>query len=84
LYDDRRHLTYTTIAIPNILVASKIPIVTRQGTHNEFMKLMIRRNVLCPNFDIHKFKKTIAITHESKTRITHYSMVLTTNERMAC
>jgi hypothetical protein len=84
LYDDRRSLTYTTIAIPNILVVSIIPIVIGQGTHNEFMKLIIRTNVSCPNLDIHKSKEAIAITYESKMGITYYSMVLTTNEVMAC
>jgi hypothetical protein len=84
LYDDKISLTYTTIAIPKILVVSKIPIVIGQGIHNEFMKLIIKTNESCPNLDIHKSKEVIVVTHEFKMGITHYSMVLTTNEGMAC
>ncbi len=57
-------------------MASKSPIVTWQGTHNELMKLITRTNVSCLDLDMHKSKDIITITHQS--------MVLTTNERMAC
>jgi hypothetical protein len=32
----------------------------------------------CPNLNIHKSKKVIDVTHESKARITYCSIVLTT------
>jgi hypothetical protein len=43
-----------------------------------------KTNMSCPDLDIHKSKETIVVTHESKTIIIYYSMVLTTNEGMAC
>jgi hypothetical protein len=50
---------------------------------SEFMKLITRTNVSC-DLDIHKSKEIVVVTHESKARITNCSMVLATNERMAC
>jgi len=54
------------------------------NTHSEFMKLITRTNMSCPNLDFDKSKGNIIITHESKMEIIYYFMVLTTNERMAC
>jgi hypothetical protein len=74
--------TYIAIANPIISMASKSPTITWQGAHYDFMKLITRANVSCPNLDIHKSKDVI--TQESKARITYYSMVLATNEGMTC
>jgi hypothetical protein len=43
-----------------------------------------KTSMSCPNLDIQKLKKTIVVTHESKAGITYCSMVLATNEGMAC
>ncbi len=51
---------------------------------SEFMKLITRTNVSCLDLDIHKSKEIVVVTHESKTIIIDCSMVLATNERMAC
>ncbi len=72
-------MAYTIIAIPNILVTSKSPIVTWQGPHYKFMKL-----IMCLDLDIHKSKETIVVTHESKANIANCSFFLATNERMIC
>ncbi len=77
-------MTYAAIATLDILVASKNIIVTWQGTHSEFMKLITKTNMSCQDLDIHKSKEAIIITHESKVEIAYCSMVLATNERMAC
>jgi hypothetical protein len=58
--------------------------VTWQGTHCEFMKLMTSASVTCLDLNIHKSNEVVAVTHESKVGITYCSMVLATNERMAC
>jgi len=73
-----------TIATLDVSMASKSLVVTWQDTHSEFMKSIIRINMSCPNLDIHKLKKVIVVTHESKVGITCCSMVLTTDEKMAC
>jgi hypothetical protein len=52
------------------------------ATHYEFMKLMTSANVSCLN--IHNLNEVVAITHESKGDNTYHSMVLATNEGMAC
>jgi hypothetical protein len=84
LYDDKRFLTCVPIATLDVSMTLKSPIITWQDTHNEFMKLITRINMSCPNLNIHKSKKVIDVTHESKAGITYCSMVLTTNDRMAC
>ncbi len=77
-------MTYATIAILDILMVSKKFIITWQGTHIEFMKLITKTNMSCQDQDIHKSKEVIIVTHESKAEITYCSMVLATNEGMAC
>jgi hypothetical protein len=84
LHDDRSSFTCAAIITLNISMALKSPTVTWQGTHYEFMKLMTSANVSRPDLDIHKSNEIIAVTHESKTNITDCSVVLTTNEGMAC
>jgi hypothetical protein len=56
----------------------KNPTITWQGTQSEFIKLITRTNVQCLDFDIHKSKHVVGITHESKMGITYCSKVLTT------
>jgi hypothetical protein len=68
----------------HIEVASKSPIVTWQGTHSEFMKLITITNVSYSDLNIHKSKEIVVVTHESKARIIDCSIVLATNEGMAC
>jgi len=65
-------------------MASKSPTITWQGTHNEIMKLITKTNVSCLDLNIHKSKEVVVVTHESKMGVTYYSMVLATNEKMAC
>jgi hypothetical protein len=79
-----KSLTYATIATLDILVASKNLVVTWQGTHNEFMKLITKTNMSCQDLNIHKSKEAIIVTHESKMEIAYFSMVLATNEGMPC
>jgi hypothetical protein len=84
LYGDKKSLTCNAITIPDVSMVLKSPMVTWQNTHSEFMKLIIRTNVLCLNLDIHKSKEVVVVTHESKMGITYCSMILATNEMMAC
>jgi hypothetical protein len=51
---------------------------------HEFIKLITKIEVSCPNLNIHKSKEVIVVTHESKVGITYCFMVLATNEEMAC
>lgn len=78
------HIDNIRIAIANPIISttSKSPTITWQGAHYEFIKLITKANVSCPNMDIHKSKEVV--TQESKTSITYYSMVLATNEGMTC
>ncbi len=48
------------------------------------MKLMTSADVSCLDLDIHKSNEVVVVTHESKAVITYCSMVLATNEGMAC
>jgi hypothetical protein len=48
------------------------------------MKLITRTNVSYLDLHIHKSKEIVVVTHESKARIIDCSMVLATNEGMAC
>jgi hypothetical protein len=57
-------------------MVSKSPIVTWQGTHCEFIKLIKRANVSCPHLDIHKSKDVVVVIEDSRARITYSSMVL--------
>jgi len=52
--------------------------------HVEFIKLTTRTNVSCLDLGIHKSKDIVVVTHEFEMGITYCSMVLATNERMAC
>jgi hypothetical protein len=67
LYDESSSLTY--IILP-VAVASKMLIITCQGTHCEFKKLITSTNVSCPNLDIHKSNEHVVVTQDFKARIT--------------
>jgi hypothetical protein len=47
------------------------------------MKLITRTNMTYLDLNIHKLKKVVLVTYESKAGIRYCSMVLTTNEGMA-
>jgi ABC-type cobalamin/Fe3+-siderophores transport system ATPase subunit len=52
--------------------------------HTKFIKLATRTNVSCLDLGIHKSKEVVVVTHEYEMGITYCSMVLATNEGMAC
>ncbi len=52
--------------------------------HAKFIKLATRTNVSCLDLGIHKSKEVVVVTHEYEMGITYCSMVLATNEEMAC
>jgi hypothetical protein len=65
-------------------MASKNLIIAWKGTHIEFMKLITKTNMSCQDLNIHKSKEANIVTYESKEGITYCSMVLATNEGIAC
>jgi hypothetical protein len=68
LYDNNSSFTYAAIATLDVSIASKRPIATWQSTQCEFMKLITRTNVSCPNLDIHKSKVVVVVIQNYKVR----------------
>jgi hypothetical protein len=48
------------------------------------MKSITKTNMSCQDLNIHKSKEAIIVAHESKVEIAYCSIVLATNEGMAC